>query len=257
MIATLVNMDPSPRRDEPPPRGLLLLSAAWIALSVLVAFGTRPPLLPLAATYSPAVRLSLIVLLGGILIAYPLLRLTQPVTSRPMRRAILDLAVLLGAIHAYLWPVRLATQWSLERTAAIDLLLCGAALAAVGLVLLGTRREHGRTAWMLLVLALTAGPIVAGPLLAAIAGASWLRDGSLGDGSPGDGWLDVGSIAPALPFVALERLASSTTVPLGADEWRLALVPTIAGVVLLAIAMAIAAGTRRTPPGTRASMGHG
>jgi len=240
-------MDPSPRRDEPPPRGLLLLSAAWIALSVLVAFGTRPPLLPLAATYSPAVRLSLIVLLGGILIAYPLLRLTQPVPSRPTRRAILDLAVLLGAIHAYLWPVRLATPWSLERTAAIDTLLCGAALAAVGLVLLGTRRERGRTSWMLLVLALTAGPIVAGPLLAAIAGSS-----SLGDGS-----LEVGSIAPVLPFVALERLASSTTVPLGADEWRLALVPAIAGVILLVVAMAIAVGTSRTPPRPRASTGHG
>lgn len=235
-------MNPSTRRDEPPPRGLLLLSAAWVALSVLVAFGPRPPLLPLAATYSPAVRLSLIVLLGGILVAYPLLRLTQPGSGRPMRRAVLDLAVLLGAIHAYLWPVRLATHWSLERTVAIDLLLCGAAIAAVSLVLLGTRREHGRTAWMLVVLAVTAGPIIVGPLLAAMGGPSWI---------------DHRSIAPALPFVALEQLAASTTVPLGIEEWRLALAPLVAGVVLLAVAMAITLGTRRTLPPSRSPTGHG
>lgn len=147
-----------------PPRGLVLLSAAWIAVSWLVSFGLRMPLQISAGALTPGVRSMLICCALGALVAWPMLRLCQTPPRAPVRSTLLDAATVIALLQTVLWPLRLATTWAPERTALIDAVLAGHVLACCGVV----------TAALPWSSALVRGAAMAGCLLVAAGPASVL-----------------------------------------------------------------------------------
>lgn len=100
--------------------------------------GPTAPIQPHAASYTPGVRLLLLLVLVGLLLAWPLVRLSGPGRAWPIRQALLDVVVLLCLVQVVVWPLRLLTSWPPLRSAAIDLTIGGWALAASAIVAMGT-----------------------------------------------------------------------------------------------------------------------
>lgn len=227
---------PEPPPD-PPPRGLLIASAIWVLGSLLAAYGLRPPILPLASSYAPAARIALVTMLVGAVVAWPLLRLSQPAASRPVRRTLLDLVVLAGALQVTLWPLRLAAAWPIGRALAIDAWCLGWMLLAAAFPILGgrLRRHRGRTGLMAVLVLIAVGPILLAP---------WLPDLLPSLPATGD------PIAWWSPFGGLARLAAPGRLDLLAAERTAALSAVAAGVAATAIAGLVATfAGRRGPDG--------
>lgn len=159
--------EPNAADESPPsvvlPRALIFLASIWLIGSWVIAIGLKRPVQPSSSSYEPGVRLMLICLTTGLMIGWPLLRLSQISTRLPMRQTILDLIVLLSMVQVVLWPLRLVTTWPVERTAAIDatitgwLLIFGAVIAAA----IGSDRRGPRNLAMIVCIGLClAGPVV-------------------------------------------------------------------------------------------------
>src|SRR5688572_24541171 len=116
------------------PRGLIFLSSLWLIGSWIIAIGIRAPVQPSSASYTPSVRLMLFCVTTGLMIGWPLLRLSQPRPPYPVRQTLLDLMVLLGLVQVVVWPLRLVTNWTPLRTAAIDATLAGWVMIAGAVV---------------------------------------------------------------------------------------------------------------------------
>jgi hypothetical protein len=146
------------------PRGLIFLASVWLVASWLLAIGLRSPVEASSASYTPGVRLMLICLAVGLVIGWPLLRVSQPPMPFPLRQVLLDLIVLLALVQVVVWPLRLVTAWSPARTAALDATLTAWALLAGALVasVAGSPRAGPRNLAMLGC----AGMCVIGPVLA-------------------------------------------------------------------------------------------
>lgn len=143
-----------------PPRGLVLLSATWIAVSWLVSFGLRMPIQVSAGALTPGVRSMLVCCAIGALVAWPMMRLCQSAPRAPVRAMLLDAATIMALLQTVLWPLRLATTWAPERTALIDVILMAHVLACCGLVTaaLPWRRSGVRGIAMAGCLLVAAGP---------------------------------------------------------------------------------------------------
>jgi hypothetical protein len=146
------------------PRGLIFLASIWLIGSWLIAIGVRPPVQPSSASYTPGVQLMLLCMAIGLMIGWPLLRLSQPALRAPIRQTLLDLAVLLSLVQVVIWPLRLVTAWSTFRIAAIDTTLCGWTLLAGATVAaaIGSDRQGPRT----LAMSACVGMCLLGPALA-------------------------------------------------------------------------------------------
>ncbi len=134
---------------QPPltlPRGLILMASAWLVLSWIVTIGFRAPLEATSSSYTPGVRVMLICMTIGLMIAWPLLRLSQGPSPAPVRQTQLDLLVLLALLQVVVWPFRLVTPWTPLRTAAIDATLASWVALAGALVAsaVGSRRAGPR-----------------------------------------------------------------------------------------------------------------
>ena len=161
---------PTARTPSPPlllPRGLILLACAWLIGSWLLSIGIRPPVEPSSASYTPSVRLMLVYIGIGLMIGWPLLRLSQSAVARPIMQTVLDLIVLLSLIQVVIWPLRLVTPWTLGRTAALDATLVGWTVlgGAVVASAIGSRRTGVRNLAITACLAMC----LAGPAVVAIA----------------------------------------------------------------------------------------
>jgi hypothetical protein len=110
-------------KSPPPlllPRGLIFLASIWLIASWVLAIGIRAPVQASSASYTPGVRLMLLCVATGLIIGWPMLRLSQSTPPYPACQTLLDLVVLLGLSQVVIWPLRLVTNWSPARTAAID-----------------------------------------------------------------------------------------------------------------------------------------
>jgi hypothetical protein len=154
-------------RHSPPlllPRGLIFVASLWLIASWIIALGLRTPVQPSSASYTPGVRLMLLCVTIGLVIGWPLLRLSQTRPWHPCGQTWLDLMVLAGLVQVVIWPLRLVTNWTPWRTAAIDatmigwLLLAGAIVAAAV-----TTDRHGPR---LLAMCACVAMCLAGPALA-------------------------------------------------------------------------------------------
>ncbi len=138
------------RRAEPRPFAFLwtifLLGGAL--LTVLRAGAVRG--MEIDAARSPA-RALLVVIGVGLMIVWPLIRLSQQSPERPARAALQDLLVALCPVQAVLWPLTLIGRWGWEITLALSAYYSAWAFLACALVALGTgaRRVSDRSWWML------------------------------------------------------------------------------------------------------------
>ncbi|MCZ6835008.1 MAG: hypothetical protein O7G85_04470 [Planctomycetota bacterium] len=155
--------------DEPPqplelPRGLIFISALWLIGTWIIAMGVSTPVQTSSASYTPSFRLMLLCIVIGLMIGWPLLRLSQAAHPYPIKATLLDLSVLISMIQVILWPLRLITPWSIQRTAAIDATICAWLLLAGAVVAsaIGTNRKGPRNLAMLTCIAMC----LLGPALA-------------------------------------------------------------------------------------------
>lgn len=220
----------SPRVNDtappPLPRGLILLASLWLIGSWLVSIGAQRPLQPSSASYTPGVRGMLLSVALGLVVAWPLLRLSRGVGPQPLRSVALDLAVLIALIQVVVWPLRLVTPWGLARTAAIDLALVAWTLVIAGVIAgFGGLGGRGRTVGMVLCLALIGViPLVNGVIPLSTTALAWLG------GSDG---VDLSAVAArSSPFSLVHAISSGGPQPIEpADLAALAL----AGSAALAI----------------------
>ena len=128
------------------PRGLILVASVWLVASWSVAIGFRPPVEASSASYTPGVRLMLISAAIGLVIGWPMLRLSLDTAPYPIKQTVLDLVVLLALVQVVVWPLRLVTPWSPARTAALDATLVAWTVLAGAMVAsaVGTRRAGPR-----------------------------------------------------------------------------------------------------------------
>ncbi len=238
---------PAPRPH--PPRGLIFLASAWLVVAWVLSIGWRPPVQAHAASYMPGVRLLLLAVVSGICVAWPLVRLSGPPRAWPIRQALLDLAVLLCLAQVVVWPLRLVTTWTSERSALIDTCLGGWAVATTALVALGTT-SLSRFQGTLRVLCMSAAVamVAAAPSLALGRGRSLpVRIGSTADFDPSWWWTVAGS-----PLTAIHALTAGGADAPSSLEWAVARVGwwvalgAWAAVALTRIAPLAMGPTRRT-----------
>jgi hypothetical protein len=224
---------PDDARPDPPPRGLLMLAAVWTLVSLLVAFGTKPPILPLASSFAPAIRTALLAMTAGLVIGWPLLRLTLPSRRWPRRGVMLDLAVILGAIQISVWPMRLAAGWSIERTIAIDACLVGWAFVASAFCLWGSRSDEPRprTVAMATLLAMLAAPV-----LVSLTGGAGLSSA-----------IEHPIVVATEPFLAVHRLADPAPRAIGEDERLASMLPLVVGAIAATVSLPFTGPRRRSP----------
>jgi len=204
------------RRPLPPlilPRGLIFLSSVWLIGSWLLAIGLQAPVQPSSASYTPAVREMLLCITIGLMIGWPLLRLSQTCPPYPIRQTLLDLVVLLGLLQVVVWPLRLVTNWTPLRTAAIDATIIGWLLLAGALVAAAVSTE--RRGPRMLVMVACVAMCLAGPVAA---------------------WLGVMSGIKAMALVNLSPLMAVRTLGDGGNihptdlQWRLIAVLGVAAI---------------------------
>ncbi len=185
------------------PRGLILMASAWLVSSWIIAIGVRAPVEASSASYTPGVRLMLISVTVGLVIGWPLLRLSQPPVGMAFRRTWLDLAVLVALVQVVLWPLRLVTPWTIGRTTAVDLtivawtVLVGALVASA----VGSSRAGPR----MVAMAACLGLCVAGPAVASVVLAGGLAAGPM---------LQVG------PLMEVHTLTGGGGAPQETAQWR-------------------------------------
>jgi len=164
------------------PRGLIFLSSLWLIGSWIIAMGLRTPVQISSASYTPNFRLMLLCIAIGLMVAWPLLRLSQRLPSYPVLHIVLDLSVLVALVQVILWPLRLITPWTALRTAAIDATICGWLLLAGAVVASAviSRRAGPRNIAMVACVCMC----VAGPAMASLGVRGGIADLELIDLSP-------------------------------------------------------------------------
>ena len=144
------------------PRGLVLLTTCWIFATWCICIGVRPPIQPSIASYLPGIRLFIASLAIGLCVAWPMLRLSERPSRAPMSQVLIDFVTLAVLMHVVIWPLRLATNWSIDRMGLIDLFLFswGLLIAAILSMTIGSRLAIERVAAMILILVISLlGPI--------------------------------------------------------------------------------------------------
>jgi hypothetical protein len=185
------------------PRALIFLASIWLIGSWLLAIGLMPPVHPSSSSYEHGMRMMMLCVTTGLMIGWPLLRLSQVSTPAPIRQTVLDLLVMISMVQVILWPLRLVTTWSISRTGAIDatlvgwLLLAGATVAAT----IGSDRAGPRNLAMFACLAMC----LLGPALAYVGVLS--------------GWLSY-SLINLSPLMAVRVLGDGGGAPVAAEQWR-------------------------------------
>ncbi|MFM7135168.1 MAG: hypothetical protein ACKO0W_12735, partial [Planctomycetota bacterium] len=207
------------------------LAAAWIFLAWIIIFGCKPPVQPHAASYADGLQLLFAMIAVGTSVLWPLLRLSGRPSSAPILQALFDAFAILVLLQVVVWPLRLVSNWTIERSIAIDCALA-AALFTTAAILGIAQGKHGsrpRTIAMAVVVVLASIP----PLIE--------RAGSADDAF--------------LPFAALSgplllgRLAEPNPLDPSAAEW--ALLKAAAALVGAAWASVVVLRWAKGPAGAR------
>lgn len=150
------------------PRGLVVLTALWVFITWVTLFGFSPPVQAQSSSYGPSIQLLFATIGVGIAIAWPMLRLAGRASTAPLSQAIFDGLAILVLLQVVLWPLRLVTSWSLDRTIALDGMLALTIVATGAVLSLATAatRARTRTLAMFAFILLALGP----PLFSATVG---------------------------------------------------------------------------------------
>lgn len=193
--------DPLAHRRGEPRVFAFIWTIFLMAATMLTFLSVGPGGIGTSTVYRPAARALIVTLIVGIVLLWPMVRLSQarPVAGgfTAMRQ---DLFVILVPVQAVVWPQVILGGWSILRMTALDALLISwasltGALLAIALGRPGSRRTHaGIATWMCaFVLLVAAGllptiltpdataAIVASPVTAALELTSdeWTRPGPI------------------------------------------------------------------------------
>ncbi|MCP4833169.1 MAG: hypothetical protein GY895_00250 [Phycisphaera sp.] len=209
------------------PRGLVFGASSWLAASWLVSLGLRPPLQPTSTAYTPAARMMVVAIMIGIVVAWPLLRLSTPRAHRPLLSASLDTISLVSLTLLVIWPLRLVTTWSVDRLTTISMDLVANTILVGGLLAIVGVARRGATAAMIAVMILLVAPAV------------------VALGTPIEP-----SLSPS-PLVRIWSIASGGPAPLAPAAWSGAAVTVTVGLVLWLVANRIQRSTLADSSGLR------
>lgn len=151
------------RRGEPRTFAFLwsmfLMFAALVALGVVLTGG----IVSLDA-YQPLSRGLVVTITVGVLIFWPLIRLSQAVPEEGSILAMLkDLAIVLIPVQAVVWPQMFLARWSLDTLTAMSLALTAWTLLMSAILVIALRAPNTRRSlWMLVCLVLAIGGLVGG-----------------------------------------------------------------------------------------------
>jgi hypothetical protein len=221
--------------ETPPlvlPRGLIFLASLWLIMSWTISIGLRAPVHPSSASYTPAVRTMLLCVTTGLLIGWPLLRLSQERSPYPIRQTLLDVVVLLGLAQVVIWPLRLVTSWSPMRIALLDATLIGWLLLAGAMVASGVAGNRGgpRIVAMMTCLAFC----LVGP------GVMWV---AAVNGAPTE------ALSRLSPITSIRALGESGFMGSATADWLwIACVGAAAIAAWISLAMVLAIAGRRAAP---------
>lgn len=190
------------------PRGLIFLASMWLIASWISSIGLRPPVQPSAPSYTPAVRLMIFLVSLGLLIVWPLMRLSEPPARWGVRRTLLDLVVLLSLTQVVVWPLRLVTAWSTGRTLLIDLTIVAWTGMIAAIVAVTLMREHA-SRWFAMALCLAL--CIGGPA------ALWILR-PIAPALAGD--LTASTVERFGALTSIHRLTGGEPGPVGVTEWR-------------------------------------
>jgi hypothetical protein len=209
------------------PRGLIFISAFWLLGSWVIAMGWRTPVQISSASYTPNFRLMLLCIVIGLMIGWPMLRLSQRSQGLPMLHTLLDLSVLISLVQVILWPLRLITPWTASRAAAIDATICGWILLAGAVVAsaIGTAKAGPRNLAMLVCV----GLCLLGPALATIGFQTGFND------------IELIELSPLIAVRTLTEGGSSQPTP---QQWQWIVLLGVAGGLAWSV-LGILAMTRR------------
>ncbi|MBX3390147.1 MAG: hypothetical protein KF691_11935 [Phycisphaeraceae bacterium] len=148
----------SHRRGEP--RNFAFLWAIYLMLGSIIALGVvlAGGIVTLDA-YQPLSRGLVVTLAVGVMIFWPLIRLSQVVPVEGSRIAALkDLAIVLIPLQAVVWPQMVLARWTPDIVLATSMAMIAWGLLIGGLIALGTRSNHTwRSAWMAGIVCLVVG----------------------------------------------------------------------------------------------------
>lgn len=207
----------TPRPPLVVPRGLVFLATGWLVGSWLLAVGLTRPIMPSSAVYEPGAHIFLCSMVVGVLVAWPLLRLSGPLLLRSHAVAMLDLVALAVLVQIVLWPLRLMTSWTVERAALIDALLLGFILVGGALIAMATARGGGvRVMASIALLAWLIVPLFIEPFLSPL-GLMWEASSGSGEVVGAGTWVYVAFLGIAggvlWALSGLSRVKSGTLRP--------------------------------------------
>lgn len=184
--------DWSHRRGEP--RGLAL---AWSIYLMLVTMGSLTPAMSLGRfepdVYRPAARILMALIMVGMCVLWPMLRLTQTVACKsPGGHVARDLIVVLFPALTLIWPQVILADWPAEVVALLTVLLIGWGMVIGAVLFCWRRRGSEGLACRLMAMAVPLGIVAAVPLVLWKTGA--LSMATAGEGvTPGWMWTPVTS----------------------------------------------------------------
>ncbi len=159
--------DPWPhRRGEP--RAFAVFWILFLLGSTIVSLGPAWSMgAPSYETYRPAASTLMVLCAVGLVVLWPMVRLSQAAPRHPLRAIIGDLIVLLLPLAAVVLPQAFPfmTGWPIEVAGAVMLILTGWAFAVAGVLLVALSREAvgGGARWAamaVIIAAALAAPVV-------------------------------------------------------------------------------------------------
>ncbi len=204
----------------------LLVGAAVTILSVRV-LGSAD-----ARLFRPASTAFLVLLVAGLTVLWPLVRLSQASPRSAVRATIVDLFVLGVLTQAVVAPLKLPTGWRWEVIAGLDVMLLSWTILVGALVLMGSATPPGlgRTCWMISCL-----------LLVGFAPLATLLLHRFGHAAPQ--WMSLLS-----PFTAIFELTSAPSglrVRMSRMEWLCVVAPGALGALAICVSSACLASMPR------------
>ncbi|MCK4871455.1 MAG: hypothetical protein KAS72_01905 [Phycisphaerales bacterium] len=153
----------APRRSaEPGFPGLLAL--AWLVYLLAAAALTllwRQPPHPDALFFGSAMRRMIVLMTVGLLILWPMIRLSQPPGRSTTGSLLIDIIIMFSMIQVVIWPMRFVTRWTSLQMGMVDVMIASWAVLISGIVAVGVAPASGRGRWRAMtacVLLIFAGP---------------------------------------------------------------------------------------------------
>jgi hypothetical protein len=214
------------------PRGLILASSLWLIVSWLLCIGIKMPVQPSSDSFTPGVRLMMMSITVGLLIGWPMLRLSQRPSPFAVSAAFLDLMTLVMLVQIVIWPLRIVTNWPPIRVAAIDATLVGW-MVIVGAVIAsatGVTSRGPRLLGMAACLAICLGA----PLL------MWL---GMADDTR---WMQ--QVVSLSPLLAVRTMGEGGGAPPTFEQWRWVILLGVCGIAMWTVVGLSMSRPRATNP---------